>query len=86
MSDLKKYIKKRKKRDKDFDYISPKEQKIIDEARETSRQGKGVKWRDIKRDYNDEVYNKLDELYEKEKGQKQRVTKKFIDSLKKGKI
>ena len=40
----------------------------------------------VEKEFSDEVYKKLDELCAKEKGQEKRVTKKFINSLKKGKI
>ena len=40
----------------------------------------------VEKEYPDEVYKKLDELCAKEKGREKRVTKKLIDSLKKGKV
>lgn len=38
------------------------------------------------REFTDEEYAKLEALAAKEKGKEKRVTKKFIDKLKKGKI
>ena len=36
--------------------------------------------------FTDKEYEALERLYQKEKGQKKKVTKKFIENLKKGKV